>query len=135
MPPDPIVEEIHEIRRQLSASFGYDIHAIAEDARQRDAEDDRPVMRRPPRRPAKSPRGVQEKETTPSDQTRRELLEALAHLGNIHPEWRLGQTLANLAMMADRMEASAVWDLEDEEALAAARTLIEKYSEVGSDVA
>ena len=67
-----------------------------------------------------------------SEQTRRELLVALAHLGQLRPEWRLGQTLSNLAMTAGRMDAAGVWDLEDEEALAAARTHIDQYSEVES---
>jgi hypothetical protein len=59
-----------------------------------------------------------------TDQTRSELLSALSELGRLHPQWRLGQTLANLATTAGRLEASGVWDLEDEEALAAAKSLI-----------
>lgn len=55
---------------------------------------------------------------------RSELLELLAELGRVHPEWRLGQTLANVAMAAGRLEAGAVWDLEDEEALEAGRELL-----------
>lgn len=59
-----------------------------------------------------------------SEEARKELLAALAELGQVHPNWRLGQTLANLAMAAGHLEAGAVWDLEDEEALAAARRLL-----------
>jgi hypothetical protein len=70
-----------------------------------------------------------------SEQTRLDLLAALAELGRIRPEWRLGQTMANLAMTAGRLESSGVWDLEDEEALAAASTLIEQHSEVEAGVA
>ena len=70
-----------------------------------------------------------------SEQTRQDLLAALAQLSRIRPEWRLGQTMANLAMTAGRLESSGVWDLEDEEALAAAKTLIEQHSEVESEVA
>jgi hypothetical protein len=70
-----------------------------------------------------------------AEQIRLELLAALSQLSQIRPEWRLGQTLANLAMTAGRLDAGGVWDLEDEEALAAAKTLIEHYSEVGSVVA
>lgn len=66
---------------------------------------------------------------------RHELLVALSQLSQIRPQWRLGQTLANVAMTAGRLEAGAVWDLEDEEALAAARTLIEQHSEVEPVVA
>src|SRR5205809_3877890 len=72
---------------------------------------------------------------TAPDQTRLDLLDALTKLSHIRPEWRLGQTLANLAMTAGRLDPGGVWDLEDEEALVAATTLIEQYSEVGSEVA
>jgi hypothetical protein len=60
-----------------------------------------------------------------TEETRAELLKALAELGREHPNWRLGQTLSNLAMAAGRLDAGGVWDLEDGEALAAARRLIE----------
>ena len=66
---------------------------------------------------------------------REDLLSALTELGRIRPEWRLGQTLANLAMTAGRLDAGGVWDLEDEEALAAARVLIEQHAEVEADTA
>jgi hypothetical protein len=56
--------------------------------------------------------------------TRTELLEALAELGELFPDWRMGQTLANLAMGAGRNDGGGVWDLEDSEALEAARRLI-----------
>jgi len=59
---------------------------------------------------------------------RRELLDALSQLSQVRPEWRLGQTFANLAMTAGRLEPNGVWDLEDDEALAAARRLIADYS-------
>jgi hypothetical protein len=67
-----------------------------------------------------------------SEDTRAELLAALAELGRIRPEWRLGQTMANLAMTAGRMESGGVWDLEDSEALSAARLLIAQHYEVGA---
>jgi hypothetical protein len=59
-----------------------------------------------------------------SEAIRAELLAALAELGRLHPNWRLGQTLSNLAMAAGRLDAGGVWDLEDDEALAAARRLL-----------
>jgi hypothetical protein len=62
-----------------------------------------------------------------SDANRAELLKIIAELGDLHPEWRLGQMLANLAMAAGRTEAGAVWDLEDSEALAAARKLLDRH--------
>jgi hypothetical protein len=70
-----------------------------------------------------------------SEQTRRELLSALAELSRLRPEWRLGQLMANLAMTAGRFDSGGVWDLEDVQALAAAKTLIEQYSEVEPEVA
>ena len=70
-----------------------------------------------------------------AEEIRLELLVALSQLSQLRPEWRLGQTLANLAMTAGRLDSGGVWDLEDEEALAAARTLIEQYSELESVVA
>lgn len=65
-----------------------------------------------------------------TEETRAELLEALAELGRAHPNWRLGQTLSNLAMAAGRLEAGGVWDLEDDEALAAARRLLGRRTQV-----
>jgi hypothetical protein len=59
-----------------------------------------------------------------TEETRAELLEALAELGRAHPNWWLGQTLSNLAMAAGRLESGAVWDLEDDEALEAARRIL-----------
>jgi hypothetical protein len=67
----------------------------------------------------------------PTEQIRIDLLAALSRLGQLRPEWRLGQTVANLAMTAGRLDSGGVWDLEDEEALAAARTLIRQYSDIG----
>jgi hypothetical protein len=63
------------------------------------------------------------------EECRLQLLEALSHLGRLRPQWRLGQTFANLATTAGRLEPSGVWDLEDQEALEAARTLIAEYSQ------
>ena len=62
-----------------------------------------------------------------SSETRSELLKALAELSRIRPEWRLSQTLANLATTAGRTDPGGVWDLEDDEALAAARTLSQQH--------
>ena len=59
-----------------------------------------------------------------SDHTREELLDALRELGRVYPNSRLGQLLANVAMAAGRLDAGAVWDLEDEEALRAVKELL-----------
>ena len=72
---------------------------------------------------------------TLSERTRLDLLAALAQLSRIRPEWRMGQTMANLAMTAGRLDAGGVWDLEDAEALDAANTLIEQHLESQSNVA
>jgi hypothetical protein len=66
---------------------------------------------------------------TQREQTRAELLAALAELGRLRPEWRLGQALANVAMTAGRLDPGAVWELEDEEALTAIRELLRQYSQ------
>lgn len=69
-----------------------------------------------------------------SDKTRTELLARLAELSRIRPEWRLGQLMANLAMTAGRLDSGGIWDLEDIEALEAARTLIEQHCEIEPEV-
>jgi hypothetical protein len=69
-----------------------------------------------------------------SETTNSELLAALAQLRRIHPDWRLGQIVANLATTAGCLDAAGEWDLEDEQALAAARSLIQQYSEYESGV-
>ena len=70
-----------------------------------------------------------------SEQTRQELLAAITELGRARPDWRLGQTLANLAMAAGKLDANGVRDLEDDEALAAARTLLKQQIAVAPEVA
>jgi hypothetical protein len=62
------------------------------------------------------------------EQTRIELLAALAELSRLCPEWRLGQSIANIATTAGRMDPGGVWELEDEEALSSVRELIEQYA-------
>ena len=67
-----------------------------------------------------------------SAETREELLAALAELGRARPNWRLGQMLCNLAMAAGRLDEGAVWDLEDDEALGAARRLLSNRAETST---
>jgi hypothetical protein len=55
-----------------------------------------------------------------------ELIEAMAELRLLFPDWRMGQLVANLATAAGGTDASAIWDIEDEQLLAAARRLIER---------
>ena len=55
-----------------------------------------------------------------------ELIEAIAELRKLFPDWRMGQLVANLVTAAGGMDASAIWDMEDDKLLAAARRLIER---------
>jgi hypothetical protein len=66
-----------------------------------------------------------------NEQIRADLLTAVAELGRSQPDWRLGQLMANLATTAGRLDAGGVWDLDDQEALAAARELIEQCNRAG----
>jgi hypothetical protein len=52
-----------------------------------------------------------------NNEIRTELLEAITALCRRYPQWRLGQLVANVADWADQ----GVWDVEDEQLLAAAR--------------
>jgi hypothetical protein len=67
-----------------------------------------------------------------TDLIRAELLSALAELGRLYPNWRMGQMLANLAMTAGHLDSGAVWDLEDDEALAAARDLLKARTDASA---
>ncbi|WP_337174726.1 hypothetical protein [Paludisphaera sp.] len=58
------------------------------------------------------------------DPRRRELLSVLEELSEVCPEYRLGQLMANLAMLARGDEEGAIWNLEDDELLQAARKLL-----------
>ena len=53
-----------------------------------------------------------------------ELIATLSDLRTLSPEWRLGQLVANLALAAGK--GGAIWDVDDDELLAAARRLIER---------
>ncbi len=55
-----------------------------------------------------------------------ELIEALSQLRVVFPDWRMGQLVANLVTASGSTDASAIWDIEDNELLAAARRLIER---------
>jgi hypothetical protein len=55
-----------------------------------------------------------------------ELVEAIAELRGLFPDWRMGQLVANLVMAAGSADGSAIWDIEDDRLLAAARRLIDR---------
>lgn len=42
-----------------------------------------------------------------------EVLEEIEHLWRLHPDWRLGQLISNLAAWSDPVEGS-VYDIEDD---------------------
>ena len=52
-----------------------------------------------------------------------ELLDAMSELRLLFPDWRMGQLIANLTMAAGGTDAGAIWDVEDEQLLMAARRL------------
>ena len=70
-----------------------------------------------------------------TSQTRRELLEVLSDLSAQCPEVRLGQLIANLGTLAKGPTVEAIWDVEDEELLEAARRQLEVFRARLSDVA
>lgn len=71
-----------------------------------------------------------------SEDVRTELLSRLGELGRACPEMRLGQLIANLAVVARGTEPGAVWEMEDEELLTAVNwQLAELLSRRGSEVA
>ena len=43
---DPIIEEIHETRREIARRFAYDVHRISEDAQRRQKLEGRPIWQR-----------------------------------------------------------------------------------------
>jgi len=59
---------------------------------------------------------------TPSG--RHELLRLIEEMSDGYPEFRLGQLIANLAFWARGDQEGAVWNVEDEELMAAAREQI-----------
>ncbi len=57
------------------------------------------------------------------------LLQAVGRLRVLFPEWRFGQLVANLVTAAGCQEAESIWDVEDEQLLAAAQRLIARNSD------
>ena len=61
-------------------------------------------------------------------EVRRQLLEVLGELSEHTPDVRFGQLLANLSYMAKSFTSEAIWDVEDEELLEAAKSHLEDLS-------
>ena len=57
---------------------------------------------------------------------RRDLLLLIEQVSQRHPQWRLGQLIANLTTLANQN----VWDVEDHELLEAARTHLEQTAPI-----
>ena len=58
-----------------------------------------------------------------TDSTRHEILNRLERLSELAPDLRFGQLIANLAFMAAGPWDQTLWNLEDEQLLAAIRQL------------
>jgi hypothetical protein len=63
-----------------------------------------------------------------SSQERVEQLEAISQLCEQYPNWRLGQLIANVADWADQ----EIWDVEDQQLLAAARSHLAQLTPRGT---
>jgi hypothetical protein len=61
---------------------------------------------------------------------RTELFDAIAELSRHYPDWRLGQLVSNVAGWAD----VDLWDIEDEQLLAAARAHLDQVIRRESEV-
>ena len=61
------------------------------------------------------------------DPVRQEILQVLGELGEVVPEVRLGQLLANLSYLAGGLSSEAIWNMEDDELLAVARDHLEEW--------
>jgi hypothetical protein len=55
-----------------------------------------------------------------------ELLEAMSELRVLFPDWRIGQLVSNLVTATGATDAGAIWDVEDDQLLLAARRLIDQ---------
>jgi hypothetical protein len=60
--------------------------------------------------------------------TRKDVLQILEELSEACPDYRFGQMIANLAMLARGDDEGAIWDMEDDELIAAARKHLEDWS-------
>ena len=54
MRDDPIIEEIHQIRKEFAERFGYDVREMAADLRKREQEHPERIVSFPPK-PVKRP--------------------------------------------------------------------------------
>jgi hypothetical protein len=66
---------------------------------------------------------------------RQEILRLLVRLSELTPDVRFGQLIANLSYLAVAPTSEAIWDMEDEQLLAAIRQHIADLSQRAVDVA
>jgi hypothetical protein len=66
---------------------------------------------------------------------REEALKILAQLSEVAPEVRLGQLVTNLSHMARGLSTEAIWDMEDEEFLKAAKAHLAQWLARGEALA
>ena len=64
-----------------------------------------------------------------TSESRQQVLAALVDLSEAYSDWRFGQMIANLATIARGPESESVWEMEDEELLAAIRWQLEQRRE------
>jgi hypothetical protein len=58
---------------------------------------------------------------------RQEVLAVLAELSEVAPEVRFGQLIANLSYLARGLTHESIWNMEDDELLAAARQHLKEW--------
>ena len=66
---------------------------------------------------------------------RTELLRTIEELSALAPDVRLGQLVANLSYLAKGPTSEAIWDVQDEELLAAAKRQLRDLSQRQAHVA
>ena len=66
--------------------------------------------------------------------SRKELIQALEELSVAYPEWRFGQMIANLALVAKGANDGAIWDMEDDELLVAIRWQLQARQDSSASV-
>ena len=66
---------------------------------------------------------------------RQEILQLLERLSELTPDVRFGQLIANLSYLAVGPTTEAIWDMEDEQLVAAIRKHIADLSERAANVA
>ncbi len=59
--------------------------------------------------------------------TRQEVLQVLTELSELVPEVRFGQLIVNLSYLARGLSHEAIWDMEDDELLSAARKHLDEW--------